>query len=123
MDDVAPVSDALMDSDRRHLIHPLHHPKDHANARIFTRGEGAMLHASDGREYIDGLSALWNVNIGHGRKELATAAAGQMEKLAYASAYAGFTNEPAILLAEKIVSLAYDNMAGGCFTPGRAGGT
>ena len=44
MDDVSPISDVLLESDRRHLIHPLHHPKDHANARIFVRGEGAMLH-------------------------------------------------------------------------------
>jgi putrescine aminotransferase len=120
MDDLSPVTDILMDADRRHLIHPLHHPKDHANARIFTRGEGAILHTSDGREYIDGLSALWNVNIGHGRKELAAAAAAQMEKLAYASAYAGFSNEPAIRLAERIIGLSYSNMAAAYFTTGGA---
>ena len=82
MDDISPITDVLMDSDRRHLIHPLHHPKDHANAKLFTRGEGAILHTSDGKQYIDGLSCLWNVNIGHGRKELAAAASAQMEKLA-----------------------------------------
>ncbi len=120
MDDISPITDVLMDSDRRHLIHPLHHPKDHANARLFTRGEGAMLHTSDGKQYIDGLSALWNVNIGHGRKELADAASAQMEKLAYASAYAGFSNEPAIRLAERIVGLAYGNMAAAYFTTGGA---
>src|SRR5713226_268301 len=69
MDDFSQNTDVLLDADRRHLIHPLHHPKDHANARIFTRGEGAILHTSDGKQYIDGLSALWNVNIGHGRQE------------------------------------------------------
>jgi len=120
MDDISPITDALVESDRRHLIHPLHHPKDHANARLFTRGEGAILHTADGGEYIDGLSALWNVNIGHGRKELAAAAAAQMEKLAYASAYAGFSNEPAIRLAERIVGLAYSNMAAAYFTTGGA---
>jgi len=120
MDDVSPISTVLADSDRRHLIHPLHHPKDHAAARIFTRGEGAILHASDGKQYIDGLSALWNVNVGHGRKELASAAAAQMEKLAYASAYAGFSNEPAIRLAERIIGLAYSNMAAAYFTTGGA---
>jgi len=120
MDDVSPISDVLMDSDRRHLIHPLHHPKDHANAKLFTRGEGAILHTSDGKQYIDGLSCLWNVNIGHGRKELAAAASAQMEKLAYASAYAGFSNEPAIRLAERIVGLAYSNMAAAYFTTGGA---
>jgi adenosylmethionine-8-amino-7-oxononanoate aminotransferase len=120
MDDVSPISDVLLDTDKRHLIHPLHHPKDHTNARIFVRGEGAMLYSSDGHEYIDGLSALWNVNVGHGRKELAAAAAEQMEKLAYASAYAGYSNEPAIRLAERLVGLAYSNMAAVYFTTGGA---
>ena len=120
MNDLSPVTDVLADADRRHLIHPLHHPKDHANAKIFTRAVGAMLYTSDGREYIDGLSGLWNVNVGHGRKELAQAAAAQMEKLAYASAYAGFSNEPAIRLAERIVGLSYSNMAAAYFTTGGA---
>ncbi len=109
-------ADVLLDADRRHLIHPLHHPKEHAQAHIFVEGRGAMLRTADGTEYIDGLSALWNVNVGHGRKELADAAAAQMAKLAYASAYAGFSNEPAIRLAERIVGLAYDNMAAAYFT-------
>ena len=116
MNDLMPTGDHLVATDHRHLIHPLHHAKDHANPKLYVSGQGSMLRTADGREYIDGLSSLWNVNIGHGRKELATAAAAQMEKLAYASAYAGFTNEPAIRLAEKIVSLAYDNMAAVYFT-------
>jgi adenosylmethionine-8-amino-7-oxononanoate aminotransferase len=120
MNDHAATGDALLDADRRHLIHPLHHPNEHAQARIFVEGRGAMLRTADGREYIDGLSALWNVNIGHGRKELADAAAAQMAKLAYASAYTGFSNEPAIRLAERIVGLAYDNMAAAYFTTGGA---
>src|SRR6185312_13758837 len=120
MNDVAIAADALVVADQRHLIHPLHHPKDHANARIFVEGRGAMLRTSDGREFIDGLSCLWNVNIGHGRKELADAAQAQMATLAYASAYAGFSNEPAIRLAERIIGLAYDNMAAAYFTTGGA---
>jgi len=64
-------------------------------------GKGAMLHLADGREVIDGLAGLWNVNVGHGRGVLADAAAEQMRKIAYASAYVGATNEPAIRLAEK----------------------
>ena len=120
MNEHSAAGDLLLDTDRRHLIHPLHHPKDHAQAKLFVEGHGAMLRTSDGKEYIDGLSALWNVNVGHGRKELATVAAAQMEKLAYASAYAGFSNEPAIRLAERIVGLAYDNMAAAYFTTGGA---
>ena len=120
MDDVMRSSEVLVATDQRHLIHPLHFAKDHANPKVYVAGSGAMLRTADGREYIDALSSLWNVNIGHGRKELATAAAAQMETLAYASAYAGFSNEPAIRLAERIVDLAYDNMAAVYFTTGGA---
>ncbi|MGH7154843.1 MAG: aspartate aminotransferase family protein, partial [Acetobacteraceae bacterium] len=120
MDDLTPTAAVLMDLDRRRLVHPLHHPKEHANARLFVEGKGAMLRTSDGRELIDGLSGLWNVNAGHGRKELAQAAAAQMEKLAYASAYSGFTNEPAIRLADRIVGIAYPNSSAVYFTTGGA---
>jgi putrescine aminotransferase len=120
MNDLMPASDLLVAADHRHMIHPLHFAKDHASPKVYVSASGSILRTADGREYIDALSSLWNVNIGHGRKELAAAAAAQMEKLAYASAYAGFTNEPAIRLAEKIVSLAYDNMAAVYFTTGGA---
>jgi putrescine aminotransferase len=120
MNDAAIPGDSLLATDQRYLVHPLHHPNDHAQARIFTEGRGAMLRTDDGKEWIDGLSCLWNVNIGHGRKELADAAQAQMAKLAYASAYAGFSNEPAIRLAERIVSHAYSNSAAVYFTTGGA---
>jgi len=120
MNDHAATSATLLDADRRHLIHPLHHPKEHAQAQVFVEGRGAMLRTADGKEYIDGLSCLWNVNVGHGRKELADVAADQMARLAYASAYTGFSNEPAIRLAERIVGLSYANMAAAYFTTGGA---
>ena len=116
MNDLIQASELLVAADQRHLIHPLHFAKDHANPKVYVSGSGAILRTADGGEYIDALSSLWNVNIGHGRKELGAAAATQMDQLAYCSAYAGFTNEPAIRLAEKLVSLAYDNMAAVYFT-------
>jgi putrescine aminotransferase len=107
---------ALAEADRRHLIHPLHHPRDHEHPILMVEGRGEMLIAADGKQYIDGLSSLWNVNAGHGRKELAEAAAEQMAKLAFASAYAGASNIPSIRLAEKLVKLAYSNTSGVYFT-------
>src|SRR5438552_4363598 len=101
----------LVASDRRHLVHPLHHPDDHKQPLVITEGRGCMLHTADGRQVIDGLSGLWNVAIGHGRAELADAAAAQMKRLAFASAYAGGTNEPAVRLAERLVKLGYSNSA------------
>ncbi len=106
----------LLDSDRRFLVHPLHHPEEHKAPLLVEEGRGAMLHLADGRRVIDGLAGLWNVNVGHGRGELADAAAGQMRKIAYASAYVGMTNEPAIRLAEKIVGHAYPNSSGVYYT-------
>ena len=110
----------LLESDRRFLVHPLHHPEDHKTPLLVTEGRGAMLHLADGREVIDGLAGLWNVNVGHGRGELADAAAGQMRKIAYASAYVGATNEPAIRLGEKIVKHAYGNSSAVYYTTGGA---
>jgi putrescine---pyruvate transaminase len=110
----------LLEIDRRYLVHPLHHPEEHKTPLLVTEGKGAMLHLADGREVIDGLAGLWNVNVGHGRGELADAAAGQMRKVAYASAYVGATNEPAIRLGEKIVKHAYGNSSAVYYTTGGA---
>ena len=107
---------ALVEMDRRHLIHPLHHPRDHEHPIVVVEGRGEVLIDANGKEYIDGLSSLWNVNAGHGRKELADAAAAQMAKLAFASAYAGASNIPSIRLAEKLVALAYPSSSGVYFT-------
>src|SRR5216684_1049940 len=107
---------SLLEADRRYLVHPLHHPDDHRQPLVVVDGKGAMLHDAEGREYIDGLSGLWNVNIGHGRGELADAASAQMRRIAFASAYIGATNEPAVRLAEKIVGHAYANSAAAYFT-------
>src|SRR5438105_79587 len=110
----------LLEIDRRYLVHPLHHPEEHKAPLLVESGKGAMLHLADGREVMDGLAGLWNVNVGHGRGELADAAAGQMRKIAYASAYVGATNEPAIRLGEKIVKHAYANSSAIYYTTGGA---
>src|SRR5207244_11125069 len=106
----------LLESDRRYLVHPLHHPDDHRQPLVVVEGRGAMLRDAQGRGDIDGLSGLGNVNVGHGRGELADAASAQMRRIAFASAYIGATNEPAGRLAEKIVRQAYPSSAAVYFT-------
>ena len=49
-----------------------------ASVPIITRGEGAYIYDDRGRRYLDGLSGLFTVQMGHGRKELAQAAYDQM---------------------------------------------
>ncbi|HWQ12579.1 MAG TPA: aspartate aminotransferase family protein [Roseiflexaceae bacterium] len=110
-------------SDLAHLIHPLFHPSGHQAPKIWVEGRGALLKDIEGNEYIDGLSCLWNVNVGHGRRELAEAAREQMSTLAYASSYTGSTNLPAIQLGEKLSQLAYPSINTFFFTSGGAEST
>jgi adenosylmethionine-8-amino-7-oxononanoate aminotransferase len=69
-------------------------------------GEGVHVTDSEGRRYLDGTASLWNVNVGHGRHELAEAAAEQMRQLATYSCFGAFANPPALELAERLCSLA-----------------
>jgi adenosylmethionine-8-amino-7-oxononanoate aminotransferase len=108
----------LAQNDLDHLIHPLYHRKAQENQTIFESGEGVWLTDVNGKRYIDGLSCLWNVNVGHGRAELAEAAAEQMRTLAFVNSYTGFSNIPAIELATKLASLAPGDLNGVFFTSG-----
>lgn len=109
----------LTDADKKHQIHSLHHPSDLAGQLVITGGKGAEVEDAEGHRYIDGLSSLWNVNIGYGRTELADAAAAQMRSLAYYSGYAGTTTIPSIRLAERLMQLA-PGMAAVFFASGGA---
>ena len=110
-------------ADLAHLIHPLYHPSDHQTPRIWVEGRGAILKDIDGVEVIDGLSGLWNVNVGHGRSELAEAAMHQMNTLAYCSSYTGASNLPVIELAERLCQYAYPSINAFYFTSGGAEST
>lgn len=111
----------LIEMDKRHFIHPTssiqQQQKDGAKI-IFDKGEGIYLTDTEGNEFIDAMSSLWNVNVGYGRKELGQAAAEQMERLAFTSSFSTFSNKPAILLADKIASLAPRNLNAVFFTSG-----
>jgi len=108
----------VIKADRDYLIHPLFHPNDQKEPFVWVKGDGAVLQSADGREFIDGLACLWNVNVGHGRKELAHAAARQMEQLAFVTNYVGSTCVPAVQLAEKLSSLCYPSIKHFFFTSG-----
>lgn len=114
------MSTTPLATDQAHLMHPLHHPSAYAGTRVWVKGEGAWITDVTGRKYLDGLAGLWNVNVGHGRRELADAAAAQMSQLAFHSAYAGGTNEKAIALAERLSGLAYPSINTFFFTSGGA---
>jgi len=110
----------LKNRDQRHLLHPLHHPDAHQTPLIMESGHGIWLRTIDGKEFIDGLSGLWNVLIGHGNQELADVARQQMVDLAYFSNYVGVSNIPAIELADKLAGYAYPSLNTTFFTSGGA---
>ena len=114
----AATNATLRDRDIAHLIHPLHDAALHAHANVWVKSDGVMLTNADGREFIDGLSGLWNVTAGHGRAELADAMRDQAATLAYVSGYSGSSNEPAITLAERLSALCYPSINHFFFTCG-----
>ncbi len=66
-----------------------------------------MLYDQHGTEVLDAAAGLWNVIVGHGRTELAQAAADQMSRLAFATCYAGYSNPRVIELAERLSEMCY----------------
>jgi len=101
------ASSVIADLDRAHVIHPINEFRKHERygPRIVVGGRGIELFLADGRTAIDGFSGLWNINVGHGRTEIADAVAAQMRKLAYYPSFWDFGNEPAARLAERLVGL------------------
>ncbi|GAB3579518.1 aminotransferase family protein [Calidifontibacter terrae] len=73
---------------------------------VVARGEGTRVWDEAGKEYLDATAGLWFANVGHGRRELAAAAAQQIETLAAYSTFGDFANRPAIDLAERLAGLA-----------------
>lgn len=115
------LKETLKVLDQKHFLHPtssIEQQQADGPAAIFTEGEGIYLKDMEGNVYIDGMSSLWNVNVGHGREEIAEAAKEQMGKLAFSSCFATFSNEPAIRLASKIASMAPGNLNTVFFTSG-----
>jgi adenosylmethionine-8-amino-7-oxononanoate aminotransferase len=72
--------------------------------RVMVRGEGCRLYDAHGRAYLDGLSGLYVVNVGHGRAEIAEAMAKQARELAYVSS-ASYTNLAAVQLGDVLAGL------------------
>jgi putrescine aminotransferase len=69
-------------------------------------GDGSWVSDDQGRRYLDASASLWYCNIGHGRAELADAAAAQMRRLAAYHTFDVFTNEPARELARRLAQMS-----------------
>lgn len=84
---------------------------------LIVRGEGHKIWDSHGREYIDGLAGLFVVQVGHGREELAEAAARQAKELAFFPLWS-FAHPKAVELADRIAAMAPGDLNRVFFTTG-----
>ena len=84
---------------------------------VITRGEGCYVYDDHGKRYLDGLSALFCVNAGHGREEYAKAAYEQMKELAFFTNWSA-AHPTSIKLATEIAKLAPGDLNRVFFTSG-----
>ena len=90
---------------------------EHHSVPVIVRGEGCYVYDEHGKRYLDGLSALYCVNVGHGRAEIAQAAAAQAEQLGFYTNWS-YAHPPAIELAARVAGLAPGNLNRVFFTSG-----
>ena len=84
---------------------------------IIVRGEGCYVYDEHGKRYLDGLAALFCVNIGHGRADVAQAGADQAKELGFYTNWS-YAHPQAIELAARIAELAPGDLNRVFFTSG-----
>lgn len=92
----------LQETDEKYLWHAMKGSSPGQEHTVMVKGEGAWVTDDKGNRYLDGMSGLWCVNVGYGRKELAEAAYQQLLDLPYAPLVQSHVS--AIKLAEKLNS-------------------
>lgn len=83
---------------------------------VIVRGEGCFVFDQHGKRYLDGLSGLFTVQVGHGRTELGEAAAKQSSTLGYFPTW-GFAHEPGIELASRLAAMTPGDLNRAFLTP------
>lgn len=113
----ASVTESLGQRSAAHLWGHFSRHGDEITPPVITRGEGARIFDDRGRSYLDGLAGLFVVQVGHGRDELAQAAAKQAKELAFFPLWS-YATPPAIELAERLAANAPGDLNRVFFTSG-----
>lgn len=97
-----------VDLDRNYVWHPFTQMRDWNAAGhtplVIVEGQGAVLKAEDGREYLDGNSSIWTNLHGHRRPEIDQAIRDQLDRIAHSS-FLGLSNDVAVRLARELVEM------------------
>jgi 4-aminobutyrate--pyruvate transaminase len=101
------LTTALARADIATELHPYTDARLHEQIGpiVIERGQGIYVYDSAGNEYIEAMAGLWSVAVGFSEPRLVQAAAAQMAKLPYYHIFGHKSHEPAIRLAEKLVSM------------------
>ena len=102
----------LVEKDKSFIWHPFTPMAEWCSGTseplVIERGNGVYVYDTLGRSYIDGNASIWTNVHGHCHPKINDAIIQQLEKIAHCS-FLGTTNEPAILLAEKLIGLFPSN--------------
>ena len=92
----------LKENNARHLWHPMAHPAESLSnpPAIIVGAEGVRIRDADGREVVDAVGGLWNVNLGYSCEPVKRAIAEQLDALPYYSIFRGTSND-------KVIELSY----------------
>ncbi|HEY4417070.1 MAG TPA: adenosylmethionine--8-amino-7-oxononanoate transaminase [Verrucomicrobiae bacterium] len=98
--------------DQKFVWHPFTQMRDWARREpiVIVAGKGAILHDVKGREYLDANASIWTNLHGHQHGKINAAIRRQLNKISHSSAL-GLANEPAAILAEKLVGVAHQSAA------------
>jgi len=98
---------SLHAKDLEYVLHPTTNLAAHLETGplVTAHAEGVYVYDDQGKQYLEGMAGLWCTALGYGEEELVRVAAEQMRKLSYSQLFASRTNEPSVLLAEKLCSI------------------
>jgi adenosylmethionine-8-amino-7-oxononanoate aminotransferase len=99
---------SLIERDSQYLWHPYTQHKTAATPIAIVKGEGALLWDENNKEYTDAIASWWVNPFGHSNRFIADAIYKQLTTLEHVL-FGGFTHEPAILVAEKLMKILPDN--------------
>jgi 4-aminobutyrate--pyruvate transaminase len=109
---MCPAANDIAQRDIDSLIHPYTNLDTHRTTgpMVVKRGDGVFIVTDDGTRYLEGMAGLWSASLGFSEKRLVAAATKQMEALPFYQIFGGKSNEPAIELAEKLLTIVPPNL-------------
>jgi len=99
----------LLDIDKSHVWHPYSAMGSDHPVYPVASADGVRLKLTDGRELIDGMSSWWCAIHGYNHPEMNRALEAQLQKMSHVM-FGGLTHQPAVELAEKLLTLTSDKL-------------